>query len=163
MISKSGFAMSRPFELWTAIGLWVLLTLVEAKEVTKEFKVVPNSPGKVTVDLDTPPIPASSCTFEWNSNGATPEQWLVKVSGNPRSGDLECDIARRGNAATYLFFVTFRVTLGTSPVLEAVVHDNDGALDGKEHFETEGECVQNGQNWPGGTIKRISLKSMVVS
>jgi UPF0556 domain len=137
--------------------------LVEAKEEAKEFKVVPNSPGKVTVDLDTPPIPASSCTFEWNSNGATPEQWIAKVSGDPRSGDLECEIARRGNVDTYLFFVNFKVTLGTSPVVEAIVHDNDGTLDEGDHFETDGECVQNGVDWAGGTIRRIHVKSMVIS
>jgi hypothetical protein len=156
--------MSMSWTRWAAFVFALFqVVVVYAKEEAKEFKVVPNSPGKVTVDLDTPPIPASSCTFEWNSNGATPEQWIAKVSGDPRSGDLECEIARRGNAETYLFFVTFKVTLGTSPVLDAIVHDNDGALGEGDHFETDGECVQNGVNWSGGTIRRIHVKSMVIS
>jgi len=44
-----------------------------AKEVQLEFKVVPNTPGIIEVALDTPPIPASTCHFEWDSSGATVE------------------------------------------------------------------------------------------
>jgi hypothetical protein len=47
-------------------------------------------------------------------------------------------------------------------VLEAVVHDNDGELDA-EHYDADGECVENSHEWPGGTIRRISIKSMIMS
>lgn len=44
-----------------------------AKEVEFEFKVVPNKAGDIEVALDTPPIPSSTCRFEWDSSGATVE------------------------------------------------------------------------------------------
>lgn len=44
-----------------------------AKEAELEFKVVPGKAGNVEVALDTPPIPSSTCRFEWDSNGATVE------------------------------------------------------------------------------------------
>lgn len=133
-----------------------------AKEASTEFKIVPGREGSVSVALDTPPIPASTCSFEWATSGATTELWAAKISGDPRSGEMECEISRRGGTETYLLFSKFRTTLGTSPVLEAVIHGNDGELE-SEHFETDGECVENSHTWGGGTIRRISLKSMFVS
>lgn len=49
-----------------------------------------------------------------------------------------------------------------SPILEAIVHDNDGELD-QDDFKQDGECVENSHDWSGGTIRSIKLKSMVVS
>lgn len=141
--------------------LIALCAVVQSKENVVEFKVVPNKDGSVSVALDTPPIPSSTCTFEWTSNGATTELWEAKVSGDPRTGDLACDISRKGGAETYLFFTKFRTTLGTNPVLEAAVHGNDGELE-DGHLETDGECVMNSQEWSGGTVRSISLKSIVI-
>lgn len=132
-----------------------------AKEEVLEFKVVPGNPGRVTVALDTPPMPSSSCTFEWASTGATPEMWTARVSGDPRTGDLECEISRRGRAETYLLFEKFKTTLGTNEIVDALVHDNDGELS-EEHWEADGECVENKHDWTGGTIRSIKLKSMVI-
>lgn len=87
---------------------------------------------------------------------------MAKVSGDPRSGDLECEIARKGGAETYLMFTKFKTTLGTNPILEALVHDNDGEMD-EDNFKQDGECVENSHDWSGGTIRKIHLKSMVVS
>lgn len=59
-----------------SVGLLALIHLVvlgAAKEVEVEFKIVPNKAGKVEVALDTPPIPSSTCRFEWDSSGATVE------------------------------------------------------------------------------------------
>lgn len=42
------------------------------------------------------------------------------------------------------------------------MHDNDGEME-SDSFSTEGECVENAHDWSGGTIRRIKLKSMVVS
>jgi hypothetical protein len=89
---------------WSAACVLLLSSVVSAKEVAEEFKIVPGNPGRVTVALDTPPIPSSTCTFEWSSAGATTEMWTARVSGNPRSGELECEISRRGGAETYLLF-----------------------------------------------------------
>lgn len=56
------------------IGILILvIALGEAKEVEVEFKIVPNKAGDVEVALDTPPIPSSTCRFEWDSSGATVE------------------------------------------------------------------------------------------
>lgn len=49
-----------------------------------------------------------------------------------------------------------------SPVLESVVHDNDGEMD-VDAFEQDGECVENSHDWGGGSIRRIHLKSMFIS
>eukprot|EP00177_Eucheuma_denticulatum_P000841 GFKZ01001515.1.p1 GENE.GFKZ01001515.1~~GFKZ01001515.1.p1 ORF type:complete len:104 (+),score=13.51 GFKZ01001515.1:318-629(+) len=100
------------------IALWLLTAFVmlhqlSAKEVETEFKVVPGKAGDVEVALDTPPIPSSTCRFEWDSFGATVEQWVVKVTGDPRSGELECEVARKGGVATYLMFTKFKTSLGT--------------------------------------------------
>lgn len=141
---------------------YVALALALAKEASTEFKIVPGKDDSISVALDTPPIPASTCSFAWSTSGATTELWTAKVVGDPRSGELECEISRRGGAETYLLFSKFKTTLGTNPVLEAVIHDNDGEL-GVEHYDTDGECVENRHTWEGGTIRRISLKSMVVS
>lgn len=91
---------------WCLAAFLLLLTIggAHAKEAVHEFKVVPGKPGRVTVALDTPPIPSSSCTFEWASTGATTEMWVAKVAGDPRTGDIECEISRRGGAETYLLF-----------------------------------------------------------
>lgn len=48
-----------------------------AKEVETEFKIVPGKAGNVEVALDTPPIPSSTCRFEWDSSGATVEVSLA--------------------------------------------------------------------------------------
>lgn len=50
----------------------------------------------------------------------------------------------------------------SSPILEALVHDNDGEME-TDNFSQDGECVENSHDWSGGTIRRIRLKSMVVS
>lgn len=49
-----------------------------------------------------------------------------------------------------------------SPILESLVHDNDGQM-GDDNFELDGECVKNSHDWSGSTIRRIKLKSMVIS
>lgn len=60
-----------------------MLILANAKEASLEFKVVPNKAGDIEVALDTPPIPSSTCRFEWDSSGATVEVRLqiVKLCG----------------------------------------------------------------------------------
>lgn len=50
-----------------------LLQICLAKEVALDFMVTPGKAGKVEVALDTPPIPSSTCKFEWDSMGATVE------------------------------------------------------------------------------------------
>lgn len=132
------------------------------KEASTEFKIVPGNAGKVAVALDTPPIPGSTCIFEWSSTGATTELWTARVKGDPRSGEIECEIERKGGAETYLLFSKFKTKLGTGDVLSAVVHDNDGELE-EDHYDTEGECVENAHDWAGGSIRRIALTSMVIS
>jgi hypothetical protein len=84
--------------------LMLSIGIVAGKEAVLEFKVVPGNPGRISVALDTPPIPSSTCVFEWTSTGATPEMWNARVSGDPRSGEIECEISRRGGAQTYLLF-----------------------------------------------------------
>lgn len=49
-----------------------------------------------------------------------------------------------------------------SPILEAILHDNDGEIE-SDNFSQDGECVQNSHDWGGGSIRRIHVKSMVVS
>lgn len=64
--------------------LFQFVGFVLAKEVELEFKVVPNKAGEIEVALDTPPIPSSTCRFEWDSSGATVEvraTTLVKTMG----------------------------------------------------------------------------------
>ncbi|PXF41714.1 hypothetical protein BWQ96_08560 [Gracilariopsis chorda] len=139
-----------------------MTNLAAGKEVEIEFRIVPNKPGKVEVALDTPPIESSTCIFEWDSSGATVEQWTARIWGNPRTGELECDVSRKEGAETYLMFTKFKTTLGTNPVLDALVHDNDGEMEA-ENFLRDGECIENAHDWAGGTIRRIKLKSMVVS
>lgn len=55
------------------LGVNWMLREAHAKEVEMEFKVVPNKAGDIEVALDTPPIPSSTCRFEWDSSGATVE------------------------------------------------------------------------------------------
>ena len=95
------------------IALAAVAALGTAKDASIEFKVVPNKEGKIEVALDTPPIESSTCWFEWDSRGATVEQWLLKITGDPRSGELECEVERKGGAETYLMFTKFKTTLGT--------------------------------------------------
>ncbi|CAN8061961.1 unnamed protein product [Agarophyton chilense] len=138
------------------------ITAVVTKEAQLEFKVVPNKAEKIEIALDTPPIESSTCIFEWDSSGATVEQWIARIWGDPRTGELECEISRKGGAETYLLFSKFKTSLGTNPILEAIVHDNDGEMD-TDSFVSDGECVENAHEWSGGTIRRIHLKSMVIS
>lgn len=56
-----------------------LATLGFGKQVTEEFKVVPNKAGQIEVALDTPPIKSSSCRFEWDSSGATVEVSFMNI------------------------------------------------------------------------------------
>jgi hypothetical protein len=84
------------------------------------------------------------------------------VSGDPRSGELECEIFREGGLSTYLMFTKFKTTLGSNPVLEAIIHDNDNELLDDDDFLSDGECVENSHLWTGGTIRKIHIKSMVV-
>lgn len=149
-----------PLALLSVVALFALC--VDGKEETTEFKIVPGSAGKVEVALDTPPILSSTCVFEWASTGATTELWTARVKGDPRSGEIECDIERKGGASTYLLFSKFKTKLGTGEILSAVVHDNDGELE-EDHYDTEGECVENAHDWAGGSIRRIALTSMVIS
>lgn len=158
-LSLSGTACARLTAVLVALAL-VGVSL--GKEVSEEFKIVPNKGGKVEVALDTPPIESSTCRFEWQSSGATVEQWVMAVRGDPGTGELECEIGRRDGGGSYLLFTKFKTTLGTNPILEAEVHDNDGEMDGGR-FETDGECVENAKDWSGGTIRRLKLKSMAVS
>jgi hypothetical protein len=90
------------------------------------------------------------------------EQWVVRVTGDPRSGEIECEVERVGGRETYLMFTQFKTTLGTNPVLEAVVHDNDMETLGPDDFLSEGECVENAHDWSGGTVRKIHVKSQVI-
>lgn len=145
-----------------AAGLLFLLLglagLAFAKEVREEFKILPNAPGKVEVALDTPPIAGSTCTFEWDASGATPELWTAAVTGDPAEGDLACFVTRAGGKESYLMFKSFKTTLGTSPVIDAEVRGNDN--DALEHA-VDGECVKNHHTWSGGGVRSIKLTSMV--
>lgn len=38
---------------------------------------------------------------------------MAKVQGDPRSGELECEVSRKEGAQTYLMFTKFKTTLGT--------------------------------------------------
>lgn len=56
----------------------------------------------------------------------------------------------------------FKTTLGTNEIVDALVRDNEGELS-DEHWEADGECVENKHDWTGGTVRSIKLKSMVVA
>lgn len=149
----------------TILMLWCAATITQqchSKEISEEFKIVPNKGGRIEVALDTPPIESSTCKFEWDSSGATVEQWVMKVVGDPGSGEIGCEIQRRDGGTSYLMFTKFKTTLGTNPILEAIMHDNDGEMH-EDNFNLEGECIENAHDWSGGTIRQIKLKSMAIS
>jgi len=152
--------MAQSRVLYLLFFLSVLLSTVCGKEESKEFKIVPGSDGVVSIALDTPPIASSTCTFEWHSNGATPEMWFMKITGDQSSGDLECVIERYGNERTYLMFTKFKTTLGTAPVVDASVHGNEGPM-GEDEAIIDDACVRNHHEWEGGEIRSIILKSAV--
>lgn len=155
--------MITPALLLVAFQTLFVLLLCEGKSNEQQFTIHPGQAGKVSVGLDTPPIPASTCEFEYDAVGATPEQWTVHVEGDQRSGDLECEVSRKGQGQTYLLFQSFKTTLGESPVLDAIVHGNEEQLRQEEHFETDGECVRNAADWSGAQIRSLRLKSKIIS
>lgn len=97
-----------PVLLFFALVLVSSCAVATGKEAVLDFKLVPGTAETVSVALDTPPIAGSTCTFDYSSTGATTELWSARISGNPRSGEIECEIGRTGGAETYLLFNTVR-------------------------------------------------------
>lgn len=97
--------------LLLAVACACSFAFTAGKEAVVEFKVVPGKAESISVALDTPPIAGSTCTFEYAADGATTEMWSARVSGSPRSGELECEISRKGDAETYLLFSKVRASV----------------------------------------------------
>lgn len=67
------YSMKIPRTRLLLLIIALFLHHASAKEVETEFKIVPGQTGNIEVALDTPPIPSSTCRFEWDSSGATVE------------------------------------------------------------------------------------------
>lgn len=52
----------------------------------------------------------------------------MRIQGNVRSGELECEIRRKDAGASYLMFTKFKTTLGTKYVVRISLLDNDIAF-----------------------------------
>lgn len=142
--------------------LFILYQPAFTKHVEHPFTIHPGNPTEISISLDTPPITASTCTLSTQTLGGSPEEWLIQMDGTQTTGEIICKIMRKGNEHTYLLFNSFKVTLGEAPLLEAVVHGNEGKLEEGDHFETDGECVKNRKEW-SGQIRSVVVKSKIMS
>ncbi|GAB0492955.1 hypothetical protein MMPV_004226 [Pyropia vietnamensis] len=134
------------------------------KSETLPFTVHPGSPGSVEVALDTPPIPSSTCSFDYATVGATPEAWEAVVTGDGDANSVTCTIHRAGGGETYLMFTSWEVGLGgDSALLDATVRDGGG----KEVSPTGVYAVGSGgvrtvEGWGGGGVAEIVVKSTLL-
>ncbi|KAK4533718.1 hypothetical protein CCYA_CCYA18G4600 [Cyanidiococcus yangmingshanensis] len=151
------------------------------------FVIHPQRAGEHRVSLDTPPNPATTCTFRYEQvHGASPETWELQLYGDRAAGELACRVRRvpSGEAAvatsgavtknadfasehdeaapSYLFFGDFAMVLGdgSTTVIEASAVGSEGNPVPTEDLVWEGARLQSRSGFMG-SLRSVTMKALL--
>jgi|YelNatPaOPRAMG01_1025707.scaffolds.fasta_scaffold187639_1 hypothetical protein len=151
------------------------------------FVVHPRRGGTHRVSLDTPPNPATTCTFRYEQvQGATPETWELLIYGDRTVGELACrarrlpaaqatelgenldgtgiDLAAEHDyaAPSYLLFEDMQLELGdnATTVIEAVAFDSSGVRLATSDLVSSGSQLRTRSGFMGN-LRSVMLKALL--
>jgi len=86
-----------------------------------------------------------SCSFSWNVDGGTGEEWEIMIEEQGK--EIACLI---GKNRSYLFFHKFEVIISskTNIISHVELANNDGILS-TSHFHIDSNTVRNVAGWEG--------------
>ena len=173
--------MNRLLLLLLLLCSLILIRAVQSEEVRRRrsrFVMHPAMPGSKSVSLDTPPNPATTCTFTYaGGESFSAEEWEMLVQGDAATGELLCHVRRlpdehddwdewdeedRWLRPSQYVFRNFELGFGegAKPLIEAVVHDSNGMQVPEEAFPPEGARIKNPDSFQG-SLQSLKIKTLL--